>query len=40
MLHYGLQEMNGAKLYLPASPDLRPGPDFVAARYARFRETI
>lgn len=36
MLRYGLQEMNGVQLYLPGSADLRPGAEFVGARYEEF----
>jgi len=37
MLRYGLQEMNGCKLHLPASSHLRPGKLFVDARYDLFK---
>jgi len=38
MLRYGLQEMNGCKLYLPANSHLRPGKTFVDARYDLFKK--
>ena len=37
MLRYGLQEMNGQRLYLPSRRDLRPAEKFVAERYAMFQ---
>ena len=37
MLKYGLQEMNGTKLFLPSSSRLMPGREFVEARYEQFR---
>jgi len=40
MLRYGLQEMDGAKLYLPASSRLKPGPHFVEARYREFKSAV
>lgn len=40
MLRYGLQEMNGAKLYLPSSDLLKPGRSFVEARYEQFKRAI
>ena len=38
MLRYGLQEMNGCKLHLPTSSHLRPGKEFVDARYDLFKK--
>ncbi|HOX26877.1 MAG TPA: HNH endonuclease [Candidatus Krumholzibacteria bacterium] len=38
MLRYGLQEMDGRRLHLPARVADRPAPEFVEARYARFRQ--
>ena len=37
MLKYGLQEMDGAKIYLPKNTSLQPRVDFVEARYEEFR---
>lgn len=37
MLRYGLQKMHGGKLFAPRSTELRPHPDFLEARYERFR---
>jgi len=37
MLKYGLQEMNGNKLHLPRKDLLKPGREFVEARYEQFR---
>jgi putative restriction endonuclease len=37
MLKYGLQQMNGCKLFLPSRIDQRPGSDFVAERYEQFK---
>jgi len=38
MLRYGLQEMNGQRLHLPARRADRPAPEFVEKRYELFRE--
>ncbi len=40
MLRYGLQEMDGNKLYLPTSNQLKPGKEFVEARYAQFKRAV
>jgi putative restriction endonuclease len=37
MLKHGLQDMAGSRLVLPRSAALRPNPEFLAERYARFR---
>ncbi len=36
MLKYGLQEMNGVKLFLPRSEEQRPAGELVAERYEQF----
>ncbi len=40
MLRYGLQEMDGNKLYLPANSQLKPGREFVEARYEEFKRAV
>jgi putative restriction endonuclease len=40
MLRYGLQEMNGNKLYLPTSNQLKPGREFLEARYEQFKHAV
>lgn len=40
MLKYGLQEMNREKLYLPSNSRLRPGLEFVEARYELFKRAV
>jgi putative restriction endonuclease len=37
MLKHGLQDMAGNRLILPRKAALRPNPEFLAERYARFR---
>jgi putative restriction endonuclease len=37
MLRHGLQEVHGARLYLPRSPAMRPSADGLERRYERFR---
>ena len=37
MLKHGLQDMAGNRLILPRKAALRPDPEFLAERYARFR---
>ena len=37
MLKHGLQDMAGNRLVLPRNAALRPNPEFLAERYARFR---
>lgn len=37
MLRHGLQEMNGQQIHLPRSAKLRPDPEYLDWRYARFR---
>lgn len=37
MLRHGLQEVEGSRLILPRSDDLRPNRDFLAERFDRFR---
>lgn len=36
MLRHGLQELHGIKLALPRRTELKPNPDFLAERFARF----
>lgn len=38
MLRYGLQEVSGVRLYVPASLSQRPRTDFLEERYRLFRE--
>lgn len=38
MLRHGLQEIEGTKLIVPASPQLRPRRDFLEERYELFRK--
>ncbi len=40
MLRYGLQEMNGTKLYLPLSNQQKPGSAFIEARYQDFKNAV
>ncbi len=40
MLKYGLQEMDGTAIVLPANVSLRPRSDFVEARYEQFRKAV
>lgn len=40
MLRYGLQEMDGKKLYLLRREALRPGVEFVEKRYGVFRAAV
>ena len=37
MLRHGLQEVEGAKLYLPRRDELKPNREFLAERFERFR---
>lgn len=37
MLRYGLQELNGSRLIVPRSAELRPRAEFLEERYERFR---
>jgi putative restriction endonuclease len=37
MLLHGLQKLHGTKLTLPRKAQLKPNPDFLAERFARFR---
>lgn len=37
MLKHGLQEMHGARLFVPSRPELRPDPDALARRYEQFQ---
>jgi putative restriction endonuclease len=37
MLRYGLQEVAGVKLFVPASSTQRPRADFLEERYRLFR---
>ena len=37
MLRWGLQEMDGAGLWLPSSEGQQPNREFLAERYERFR---
>jgi putative restriction endonuclease len=39
MLKHGLQELDGARLVLPAKLSLRPNADFLAERFEQFRAT-
>ncbi|HEX7048913.1 MAG TPA: HNH endonuclease [Longimicrobiales bacterium] len=38
MLRHGLQEMQGRRLHAPRAAELRPRPEFLEERYARFRK--
>ena len=40
MLLHGLQEMHGAKLWVPRRDDFRPDRDRLAWRYERFRKAV
>jgi len=40
MLKYGLQEMNGTKLYLPRSSEQKPGREYIEERYEQFRKAV
>ena len=37
MLKHGLQELHGSRLILPTRESLRPNPDFLAERFAKFQ---
>jgi putative restriction endonuclease len=37
MLQYGLQELQDEPLHVPRSPDLKPRPGYLAARFEQFR---
>lgn len=37
MLKHGLQEMDGQRIHLPHAAVMRPNPDYLELRYARFR---
>jgi len=38
MLRHGLQELHGSRLIVPRSVEHRPRPEFLEARYERFRK--
>jgi putative restriction endonuclease len=40
MLRYGLQEMNGTKLYVPDNNQEKPGRNFIEARYQVFKNAV
>ena len=40
MLRHGLQEVHGARLYLPRSPAMRPSVEGLERRYERFRGKV
>ena len=40
MLRHGLQGMHKQKIWVPRTPDLRPDPQRLAARYAVFRKDL
>lgn len=40
MLRYGLQEMNGKRLYLPSRNLEKPGREFVETRYEQFKNAV
>jgi len=40
MLKYGLQEMNGTKLYLPSRHEMQPGREYVEERYELFKNAV